>query len=921
MFDNAFAFGLFLLLAIVVGWFLGVRGWFLARRARREVAELRAALVAAGVPLPGGVGIVAPGMAASAPAPAPVARPWERPAAPPVAAEPVVAPVVAPVGEPEMEPAGAAVWSERAPAEEVPSPAPPPRPARARPGLEEALTQRWGVWLGAVAILLSGVFLVRYAAEQGWLGPAARCVAAAVLGVVLVAGAEWLRRRPARESASALPDLAPAALAAGGVAVLFGAAYGAAVLYALVPAVIGFALLAAAALAGLALALVFGPLVAAVGIVGAYVTPALVGSADPSVPGLFVYLLVVTAAALAVVRQVGAVWLGWAAILAASFWVAVGKSMADGADLWAPALFVPAAAAVHLALLPGAALDGKIGRRLAWVPVAVLGFAGLVLVPGAKVLAPAVGLLLLTPVTVWKGFSEPRMDRLPWLAAAFGWLMLLIWAVPDWKPAGEVVRAEDAVVAILPTGAWLPEALRPFLSLAGILAGMHLLAGLVGERRAAHPVRWAALPAAVPVLVLLLAYARVKGFAQDTGWAFAALALAAGLVGLAALAAKDRTAEARRRAGAHAAGAVAAIALGASMVLTEQWLTLAVAVLLPPLAWIEARTDLPALRRVALAVAAVVLVRLLLNGEVLDYAFGPAPVLNGIWLAYGVPAACFALAAVLFRRRGDDSTVALLEFGASAFVGALAVLLIRHAVTGGDLKSGVWGFREAALDVLALAMVATGLRRLDARLGGRPMLRLAWGLYQAGAVLLGIVLIVRNPAFEVGDVLVPWPVFNEMLLAYALPAALAAAAARQVREPLYRGALGLYALVAAFVWVTLTVRHRFHPVEMSLNLEEVLDSELWSYSGAWLAFGAALLALGIRQGSKALRLASLAVLGLTVGKVFLVDMSELTGLWRVLSFLGLGLALIALGRVYRRFVVSPAPVAPDPEQPEQAPAA
>jgi hypothetical protein len=57
----------------------------------------------------------------------------------------------------------------------------------------------------------------------------------------------------------------------------------------------------------------------------------------------------------------------------------------------------------------------------------------------------------------------------------------------------------------------------------------------------------------------------------------------------------------------------------------------------------------------------------------------------------------------------------------------------------------------------------------------------------------------------------------------------------------------------------------------------------------------------------ALRKAALAVIALTVLKAFLVDMAELVGLWRVLSFLGLGLALIALGWVYRRFVVLPAP--------------
>jgi uncharacterized membrane protein len=66
------------------------------------------------------------------------------------------------------------------------------------------------------------------------------------------------------------------------------------------------------------------------------------------------------------------------------------------------------------------------------------------------------------------------------------------------------------------------------------------------------------------------------------------------------------------------------------------------------------------------------------------------------------------------------------------------------------------------------------------------------------------------------------------------------------------------------------------------------------------------------------RLAALAVLAVVVAKVFLLDMSALVGLWRVLSFLGLGLALIGLGAVFRRFVVSAAPT-PAPETPAAPP--
>jgi uncharacterized membrane protein len=181
------------------------------------------------------------------------------------------------------------------------------------------------------------------------------------------------------------------------------------------------------------------------------------------------------------------------------------------------------------------------------------------------------------------------------------------------------------------------------------------------------------------------------------------------LVGAATLAMRDG---AVRRAGTHAAGAVGALALAAAMVLSDQWLTLAVALFLPPLAWIEARTDLPPLRRVAVAVAGVVLVRLLLNWHVLDYGFGATPILNGLLLTYGVPVASFALAAFLFRRRGDDLAVMVLEAGAITFATALVVLQIRHAMSGGALDGAAmdWTFREVALHASALALMAALLR-------------------------------------------------------------------------------------------------------------------------------------------------------------------------------------------------------------------
>jgi uncharacterized membrane protein len=154
------------------------------------------------------------------------------------------------------------------------------------------------------------------------------------------------------------------------------------------------------------------------------------------------------------------------------------------------------------------------------------------------------------------------------------------------------------------------------------------------------------------------------------------------------------------------------------------------------------------------------------------------------------------------------------------------------------------------------------------------------------------------------------PLLDWLLPAYLAPAVLAVAARRceptEQPAPL-RPILAGYALIAGFVWITLEIRHLFNPGSIGLATVRIEDAELWAWSGAWLAYGVAVMAVGIAAGIRRLRLAALAIVGLTTAKVFLIDMAGLVGLWRVLSFLGLGLVLIGLGAAYRRLVVPPPP--------------
>jgi uncharacterized membrane protein len=74
----------------------------------------------------------------------------------------------------------------------------------------------------------------------------------------------------------------------------------------------------------------------------------------------------------------------------------------------------------------------------------------------------------------------------------------------------------------------------------------------------------------------------------------------------------------------------------------------------------------------------------------------------------------------------------------------------------------------------------------------------------------------------------------------------------------------------------------------------------FTYSAFFMVFGAALLTLGFWRRAAFLRWQALVLLAVSIGKVFTVDVSELSQGYRILSFLGLGALLLGVSFVYQR---------------------
>ncbi len=342
------------------------------------------------------------------------------------------------------------------------------------------------------------------------------------------------------------------------------------------------------------------------------------------------------------------------------------------------------------------------------------------------------------------------------------------------------------------------------------------------------------------------------------------------------------------------------------MELREAWLTVALAAQLPAIAWVDRRLKLRPLQLAAAVLAGVIIVRLTFIQPVLIDAPVDYPLVNWILYGYGLPAFCFALAAWLFRERSDDRLVALLEAGTVVFASLLVAFEIRSFFDEAQMHHDAFGLVEISTQTLAWLGITIGFFWIN-RSRNHVVLRWAWRLTGLWTLLLlSAALTLANPL----DTFAPvgeWHVLNLIAFVYLLPAlplALFAWMLSRQDERVCALIARITVLVLVFAWMSLELRHAFHGTVIGHHLA-TSDAEWYAYSLLWLAFAALLFGTGIKLRNSGLRHAGLALLSLVVLKVFLSDMAALTGLYRALSFLGLGASLIGIGYLYQRFVFPP----------------
>ena len=780
----------------------------------------------------------------------------------------------------------------------------------ARPGLEERLGTRWVVWVGGLTLALGGLFLVRYSIEQDLIGPGVRVMLGGLFAAVLLAAGEWTRRKEAATATGPLPIAnIPSMLTAAGTVVAFGTVYASYALYDFLAPASAFILLGIVAMCTLAAALLHGPALAGLGIAAAFVTPILVSSAKPDFWALYLYLAIVTAAAFALARARLWRWLAMTTIVFALLWTLpcldCGPSMVAPHVFHVIAGFVLAALLVVCGFMFGPAATGGRIETVSSVSLgAYLLGALMIVLSSAHADTAMIAFALMVAATLIVAWRAEAATGAVVSAAAFTAVVFFEWAVRG-NPQFLVVPA-GSLPGVAP-GATDGSVAVHLVTAAGFGAAFGV-AGFLAQGRSASakiPVIWAAVAVFMPLALLIALYARIAQLDRSIPFALLALAVAGAFAIATELLVKreQRPGQAISIA-LFATGTLSALALALALTfaLEKGWLTIALALMSMATAWISMKRPIPFLRWLAVILAAIVTLRIGYDPRIAGNAVGTTPVFNWLLWGYGVPAFAFWAGAYFLRKRSDDPPLRMVEAAAILFTVLLAFTEIRHFATGGNIYRANLTLVEVALHVCVALAMAIGLERLRVRSGSivHNAAAIMLTVFALLAVVFGL-FILENPVLwyvEIRGVM-----FNELLLGYAIPAVLTLWLSHTVagqRSPTYANTIAAFSLTLALAWISLEVRRYYHGPNLTIGATSA--AEQYTYSVAWLLFGVILLGVGLLYDSQRARLASAIIIALTVLKVFAIDMSNLTGIYRALSFIGLGLVLVAIGWLYQRIL-------------------
>lgn len=753
--------------------------------------------------------------------------------------------------------------------------------------LRAGFEKNWMTWIGAIALALGGVFLAKYSLEAGLFSPAMRLSAGGLFGIGLIAAAYYLHYK--RIVFEGFNNYIPAALASGGFMTCFALMFLAYNSFSMLSAEWAFIGLAVITVCASAMAIKLGPLLAVIGIIGAYSVPVWVNTGSGQLFSLLIYVALVSVAAAVVAHKVQRVWLWYLLWVGHISWYLVGLTLFNYDTVWLIGAFA-------LLSILGLIAIARLGLGFNTLEVRPHSFKRLVN------LFPDHGLLLafIAPLMIAMLLS---VFNLQWQIVALLSIALLLFLVlknsrwDAWQ-AVSLLIALLLVVSAKQTYAF-DDALFIFKNEYGL--GLLLALGLSGyglyfgnkypKRLAFHLLASLSMFALVGTL-----YAMIPNTALATAyplWAVLLCLMSAVLIKFT----QNNTTLWQRF--SYWVGANANITLAITMLLSDSGLTIALAVQVLLLSLLIKKYNVAMPHWPIKALVAALLLRLTLSPWTPSYdelsIFG----LHWSLVVYPLCIGVFFAAAKCF----NTSKLKIWLEGAALHCLALFVTTeTSYQLVGHYPQLFSLSFYEQVLlscNLLALGCVYLYRAQSAGQLG--KLYRTAGFILSALAGLLLINTTLDNNPLLMRLYVGETPIFNWVILIWLVPSLLAlwlVSLVKSLNAKLSQITLGVSGLLALLAINTL-IRQYWQGGFIYLD-KATSDAELYSYSVIWLLLGALVVIAGHLKQQRLLQNVGLGILGAVIVKVFLIDMANLTGLLKALSFIGLGLSLVGLSWLFQK---------------------
>lgn len=839
------------------------------------------------------------------------------------------------------EPAPQAVAARTA-AEPVPAAA-PARPAAAEPAAPNLLESGIAAardWLlggnmivriGLVILFVGLSFLANFAANAGLFPIELRLALVGLFGAALLA--VGFNRRIQR------PEFG-LALQGGGVAVLYLTLFAAARLFDVMPPLAAFGLMAVIAALGVALALLQDArTLALASFAGGFAVPLLIGGEAPTPLPLFAYGTVLNLAILVIAR-----WKSWRVLNLLGFFATFGiatlwsATSYDPQHFWLCQMFLAITVAIYLltALLYAHNTPGQFGLAADSTLLFGTALAGFGLQAGLLAdvpYGPAFGALgfaavyLALATWLWRNpRAETRVLGESLIAVGAGFVTLAVPLALDvrWTGAAWAVEGAGAFWVGARQARWFPRAFGLALIAVAALTSLGGLGMNIGGLPLANQGFFGAMLIALPLLAVAwwlrasplphsgsrwaAAYTEREPWAERpaflSGFLFVCIAIAQEITRV--------VPPFSYQSGMMPDYAIASQSLrqlaGPVAIVAAIWLSLAAA-----LRWNWSIAAWPS--RVSVPLLFITLIFQVLDGRYVLY-----------WPDIALWSAAIALQIAILR--SGDAVVApapaslagryqnLAHAGTVWLVTGMLANALYFAVDAAMLWNTSWSgvsFLVAATCVLFALVQAGELARRGAPLAAR------WPLAQRGiayAWIAGVplALLVYGGALAtalfaqgISDPLPYLPLLNpvdlSVLLALAVlalwrrmacaiePAPAAAAGLRGPLAPVQGAILGFLAINA--IW--LRTAHHWLGVEWQVDALMASGLVQAGFSILWTFLAMALMIFAKRRAQRVLWLIGGGLLGLVVVKLLLIDMSNVEGWQRIVSFMGVGMMMLVIG--------------------------